>query len=199
MAGRRFLDRYRPLVPRVPVGRGLCGDLPHTPILPPDLPQVAGHVLTIDAVGQEDKLIGHFLQLPQLPDPMSRRETAPFCSLEVNLLLCLPGEPSVLADMFAGSRQAASSLLNSLADTNRPDGIVYDKGWALRIQVRHEAVLVLEWNWEAEDGQESARALCLPRSAVTAQAIAAQCRLDHLHAALVGALGRDLWAYPARA
>jgi hypothetical protein len=165
-------------------------------ILLPDLPQVVGHVLTADAIGHETELLRYFSQLPQLPGRSSRRETAPFCSLAVNLLLRLPGEPPIVADMFAGSRPAAAALLDGLADTDAPGGSLYDnldQGWALRILVQHDAVLVLDWSGEADERREDARALRLSRHAVAAQAIAARRRLDHLHSVLMDVLGRDLW------
>ena len=69
------------------------------PIALPDLPQVRGHVLTADTVGREAELIGHFAQLPPLPDPETRRETAAFCSLDVNVLI---GFPAHAGGLFAG-------------------------------------------------------------------------------------------------
>ena len=59
-------------------------------------------------------------------------------------------------------------------------------------------MLVLEWDWEAADPRQDARALRLPRRELAVQAAAARRRLDHLHGALAAALGRDLWFYPAR-
>ena len=171
------------------------------PVALPHLPQVLGHVLTADAVGHEAELIRHFAGLPPLPEPARRRETAEFCSLGVNLLLCLPEDALVLIDMFAGSWKAAGALLDALADLRSPPGELYDnldQGWALRILVERDAVLVLEWDWEAADPRQDARALRLPRRELAVQAAAARRRLDHLHGALAAALGRDLWFYPAR-
>lgn len=167
----------------------------------PNLPQVLGHVLTADAIGHEAELIRHFARLSPLPVRARRRETAEFCSLDVNLLLCPPGEAPVLVDMFAGSWKAAGALLDTLADLNSPAGELYDnldQGWALRILLEREAVLVLEWDWEAADPQHEARALWLPRRKLAMQAETARRRLDHLHDVLAAALGRDLWFYPAR-
>ncbi|MGI4808972.1 MAG: hypothetical protein ACRYF2_12805 [Janthinobacterium lividum] len=163
----------------------------------PDLPQVLGHVLTADAMGHAAELIA---RLPPLPDRARRRETAAFCSLGVNLLLRPPEQEPVLVEMFAGSWKAAGALLDALADVQTPAGKLYDnldQGWALRILVEREAVLVLKWNWEAADPRQEARALRLPRRDLAVQAAAARRQLDHLHAALAAALGRDLWFYPA--
>lgn len=170
-------------------------------ILLPSLPQVGGHVLTAETVGREDELVSHFAQLPRLPDPARRRETAAFCSLDVNILISLPRETAIVADMFSGSQKSARALLDILADLNGPAEVVYDdldQGWAVRIQVERNAVMVLEWNWEAADGLRRVRALRLPRDTIAAQALAARHRLDHLHACLLAALGTDLWDYPAR-
>ncbi len=167
----------------------------------PDLPRMCGHVLTADTIGREGELIRHFRQLPRLPEPATRRETAAFCSLNVNVFIGLPGQTPIVADMFAGSQKAARDLLGVLADTNGPDGVIYDnldQGWALRILVEGDAVLVFDWDWEAADGWHNARALRLPRDAVAWQAVAARLRLDHLHTTLLAALGTDLWSYPAR-
>ena len=180
---------------------GIEIDAGDAPVALPDLPQVLGHVLTADAVGHEAELIRHFARLPPLPDRAQRRETATFCSLGVNLLLCLSGEAPVLVDMFAGSWKAASALLDALADLQFPSGEFYDnldQSWALRILVERDAVLVLEWDWEAADPRQEARALRLPRRDLAVQAAAARRRLDHLHGALAAALGCDLWFYPAR-
>ena len=70
----------------------------------PELPLTSGYVLTEDAVGREDELVRHFAQLPPLPGPARRRETAAWCCLEVNLLLCLPSEHPIVADTFGLSR-----------------------------------------------------------------------------------------------
>lgn len=178
----------------LPVG---VPDCPPVPL--PDLPQVAGHVLAANAVGREAELIRYFSRLPQLPDRASWREITEFSSLPVNLLLSLPGEDPIVADMFAGSRRAADSLLDDLSNVEGAGGTVYDnldQGWALRIMVRADAVLVLDWNPEAADPRESARVLQLPRSAVAVQAIAARHRLDHLHAVMLHTLGRNLWSCP---
>lgn len=116
-----------------------------------------------DAVGRETELIRHFSRLPSRPDRSSRRETAAFSCLPVNLVLRLPGEAPIVADMFAESRQAAGALLDDLSDGSGASG--YDKlnqGWALHILVRDDAILVLDWDWEAVDPREGARALRLP-------------------------------------
>ncbi|MGI4944075.1 MAG: hypothetical protein ACRYHQ_26555, partial [Janthinobacterium lividum] len=115
------------------------------PVVLPDLPQVLGHVLTSDAMGHAAELIRHFARLPPLPDRVRRRETAAFCSLGVNLLLRPPEQEPVLFEMFAGSWKAAGALLDALADVQTPAGELYDnldQGWALRILVERDAVLV---------------------------------------------------------
>ena len=170
------------------------------PIALPDLPRIAGHVLTADAVGHEAELVRHFAQLPPLPRPMRRRETAAFCCLEVNLLLCLPGEHPVVVDTFGPSRAEADRLLAELADTGASPAVLYDnldQGWALRVVVEPEAVFVLDWAWDAPDPRRGARSLRLPRTVLAGQAAAARGRLQHLHGLLLDALGRDLWARPA--
>ena len=166
------------------------------PILLPAVPQECGHVLTTNAIGHEAELLRYFSQLPRLPDPTSRRETAAFSSLAVNVLIGLPEEPPILVDMFAGSRLAALALLDVLTDTAGSHGVIYDnldQGWALRIQIEDDAVLVLEWDWDTADRRKDARALRFPRTAVAVQAAAARRRLDHLHATLIGELASDLW------
>lgn len=173
----------------------------NTLIALPELPQVLGHVLTADADDHEAELIRHFARLPPLPNRAWRRGTAEFCSLGVNLLVCLPGEEPVLVDMFAGSWKTARAMLDVLADLQHPAGVLYDnldQGWALRILLEQDAVLVLEWDWEAADPRQDARVLRLPRRDLAVQAAAARQRLDHLHGALTAALGHDLWFYPAR-
>lgn len=198
--GEFQLDAGYAVTPYVP-GWMLPVGMPDDPPVPlPDLRGIAGHVLTADAVGLETELIRYFSRLPSLPDRSSRRETAEFSCLPVNLLLCLSGETPIVADMFAGSWQAAGALLDDLSDGDGAGGIVYDnldQGWALRILVQDDAVFVLDWDWEAADPPEGARALRLPRPAVAAQAVAARHRLDELHGALLRALGRDLWSCPA--
>jgi hypothetical protein len=119
------LDAGYAVTPYVP-GWMLPVGTPNDPsIALPDLPEVAGHVLTADAVGLEAELVRHFSRLPPLPGPACRREIAPFSSLSVNLLLCLPGEPPVVADMFVGSRMAAASLLDDLSNPAGAGGTVY--------------------------------------------------------------------------
>ena len=195
------LDAGYAVTPYVP-GWMLPVGAPDDPPIPlPDLPEIAGHVLTADAVGLEAELVHHFSRLPPLPGLACQREIAPFSSLSVNLLLCLPGEAPVVADMFAGSRLAVASLLDDLSNTAGVGGIVYDnldQGWALRILVEADAVLVLDWDPEEGDPREGARALRLPRRAVAEQAAASRRRLDHLHATLLRALGRDLWSCPVQ-
>ena len=154
------------------------------PITLPAMPIVAGHVLTADAMNAEAELIHYFMQLPPLPKPRQRRETALFCSLEVNLVIGMPGELPIIVDTFAGSWKAARELLTALANPDQPSGMLYDnldQGWALRIQTEADAVLVLRWDWEAVDGQGDVTALRLPRTSLAYQAIAARSRLDHLH------------------
>lgn len=195
------LDAGYAVTPYVP-GWMLPAGVPDDPPVPlPNLPEVAGHVLTADAVGREAELVRHFSQLPSLPDPASRREIAEFSSLSVNVLLCLPEEAPIVADMFVGSQQATGFLLDDLSDATGAGGMVYDnldQGWALRILVEADAVLLLDWDPEAIDPRESARALRLSRRIVAAQASAARQRLNHLHATLLHALGRDLWSCQGR-
>lgn len=170
------------------------------PIALPDLPLTSGHVLTEDAVGHEPELVRHFAQLPPLPGPARRRETAKWCSLEVNLVLCVPGEHPIVADTFGPSRVEADHLLGALADADAPPSVAYDnldQGWALRLVVEAEEVFVLDWDWDAPDPQRGANALRLPRGKLAGQAAAARARLRHLHGKLVAALGRDLWTREA--
>ena len=169
------------------------------PISLPKLPRTAGHVLTVDTIGREAELVRHFAQLPPLPDPVLRRETAAWSCLEVNLLLCPPGEHPVVADTFGPSRAEADRLLAELADTDTPPAMLYDnldQGWALRVVVEPEEVFVLDWAWDAPDPRHGARSLRLPRPELARQAAAARERLQHLHETLVGALGRDIWTRP---
>jgi len=195
------LDAGYAVTPYVP-GWMLPVGAPDDPPIPlPDLPEIAGHVLTADAVGREAELVRHFSRLPPLPGLACQREITPFSSLSVDLLLCLPGEAPVVAEMFAGSRLAAASLLDDLSNAAGEGGTLYDnldQGWALRILVEADAVLVLDWDPEESDPREGARALRLPRSAVAEQAAAARQRLHHLHATLLRALGRDLWSCPVQ-
>ena len=195
------LDIGYAVTPYVPGWMLPVGAPDYPPISLPGLPEVAGHVLTADTVGKEAELVRYFSQLPPLSSPPSRREIAEFSSLSVNLLLILPGEAPLVADMFAGSRQTAGSLLDDLSDAAGVIGTIYDnldQGWALRILVEGDAVLVLDWNWEAADPRDGARALRLPRGIVAAQANAARHRLDHLHTTLLHAIERDLWSCPGQ-
>ena len=199
--GEFQLDAGFAVTPYVPSWMLPIGAPDDPPVPLPDLPRVAGHVLTADAIGRETELIRYFSRLPSLGDRSSWRETAEFSCLSVNLLLRLPEVAPVVADMFAASRQAAGSLLDDLSGGGEKGGIVYDnldQGWALRILVQDDAVFVLEWNWETAHPRAGARALRLPRPMVAAQAIAARHRLDELHGTMLGALGRDLWSCPAR-
>jgi hypothetical protein len=103
--------------------------------------------------------------------------------------------------MFNASIRGTRELLGILASDDPGPAIIYDnldQGWALRILLRHDAVYVLDWNPDADDGGiDEARALRLSRSAVAPQTAAALQRLDRLHPKLVAAVGIDLWAQPA--
>ena len=118
----------------------------------PELPHLSGHVLTADAAARPDMLVRYFTQLPALPPPHRRHETAPWNSLEVNVLIDVPGHHPAIADSFGPSIRAAQALLDALGDTAAAPGTVYDnldQGWALKIAVQPDAVIVLDWDCDA--------------------------------------------------
>jgi hypothetical protein len=104
-------------------------------------------------------------------------------------------------DMFGGAALAADEMLGWLADPACSEPVLYDnldQGWALRVLLEPDDVVVLDWNWEMPLSEQTVRAIRLSRAEMARQAEAARGRLRALHAFLVAEIGLDLWNTPAR-
>lgn len=171
-------------------------------VSPSGLPKASGLVLTADAAGREAALAAHYalLLLAARESGWNGRIRA-FQCLEVNLVVLLPGEHPLVIDMFGGAALAADEMLGVLAAPSAPAAVVYDnldQGWALRVLIEAEDVVLLDWDWERPLTEQVVRAIRLDRAVVARQAAAAQVRLRALHAGLIEAVGIDLWTVPAQ-
>ncbi len=170
---------------------------------PVPLPNHAGFVTTTDATGHEPTLAAHYRRILDVAPPRTewRPDVARFSCFDVDLVIGIAEEHPLRIEMFGGATLAATELLGQLADPASPDGVLYDnldQGWALRMYAIGSDVLTLEWDWERPLGDDEPRALCFPRGLVAVQARSTRQRLQHVHHALVQAIGTDLWNLPPR-
>ena len=170
---------------------------------PVPLPNHVGAVTTADAFGREEVLAAHYRRiLDAAPPPTQwRQDIARFACFDVDLVIGLAGEHPLRIEMFGGAASAAADLLGQLADPTSPDTVLYDnldQNRALRMTTAGEDVFTLEWDWERPASEDVPRALRFSRPRLAAQARSALQRLEHVHGALVHAVGTDLWNVPPR-
>ncbi len=174
----------------------------HSPTIDPvRLPNRFGFVTTADASGQAPLLAAHYRRILHAAPRRAawRQDIARFACFEVDLVIAVENEHPLRIEMFGGAAMAAAELLGRLGDPTGPDGVLYDnldQGWALRVTATATEVFTLEWNWERPAAEDEPRALRFPRPLLASQARNALKRLEQLHAALVLAIGTDLWNVP---
>ena len=172
------------------------------PVKPVSLPVTGNFVLSADAAGRKEELADYYRRLLAKAAPAAERsDSAAYGCLEVGVLLMLPEEPHVLVDVFGAAQRGADFLLGELADVAAPTGVAYDdldQGWALRILVEPDSVVVLQWDWDRPVAGQTVLAVRLARQDVAQQAAEARVRLRRLHGFLKDSLGVDLWNLPGR-